>query len=63
MVARFDFEDALFEQKIELLKQRKSQRFAALFGQAESESDIDKASTTLTKKDFDYLLTGTPHRT
>lgn len=29
MVARFDFEDAFFEQKIELLKQRKSQRFAS----------------------------------
>ncbi|MBI3541481.1 MAG: DEAD/DEAH box helicase [Deltaproteobacteria bacterium] len=54
------------EEKIEVLKQRKSGRFQALFGTGgsggggvESESDLERQSASggrLTKQDFDYLL-------
>jgi SNF2 family DNA or RNA helicase len=49
------------EEKIEMLKERKGRRFAALFGEpslgeAESEHELESGRTHLTKADFEYLL-------
>lgn len=47
------------EEKIEIMKQKKSERFQALFGTVETETDMTngaKGSGQLSKSDFDYLL-------
>lgn len=45
------------EEKIEILKQRKSAQFASLFSEAENEQQIDpNVNLHLTQKDFEYLL-------
>jgi superfamily II DNA or RNA helicase len=45
------------EEKIEILKERKSARFNALFSPAENDSDINTGGSLLTQEDFEYLLT------
>jgi len=54
-VYRYLMEESV-EQKIEILKERKSARFASLFGLAEGEADLGKGGAGLCRKDFDYLL-------
>ncbi len=44
------------EEKIEILKDRKSSHFRALFDQVENEGDLNKVSSHLSKEDFEYLL-------
>jgi SNF2 family DNA or RNA helicase len=44
------------EEKIELLKEIKGQRFDALFGGAERETEISTGASHLTQKDFEFLL-------
>ena len=44
------------EEKIELLKDIKSQRFSALFSNDESPAELGPAGTRLTQEDFDFLL-------
>ena len=51
------------EEKIEILKKHKAAKFAALFSDAESDSDSEevelsaaKGTSQLTQKDFEFLL-------
>lgn len=54
-VYRYIIRDSV-EEKIELLKEIKGQRFDALFGGVERESDAMASSSSLTQKDFEFLL-------
>ncbi|WP_374028970.1 DEAD/DEAH box helicase [Bdellovibrio bacteriovorus] len=54
-VFRYIMHESL-EEKMELLKLRKSQKFQSLFANAESIKDIDTGSGALSKDDFDFLL-------
>ncbi len=44
------------EEKIELLKEIKGQRFAALFSSSENEAELSPTNSHLTQSDFEYLL-------
>jgi SNF2 family DNA or RNA helicase len=44
------------EEKIELLKDIKGQRFAALFSSSEKEAELSPANSHLSQWDFEYLL-------
>ncbi len=44
------------EEKIEILKERKSARFNALFSSTENDNDINLSDSRLTQADFEYLL-------
>lgn len=54
-VFKYIMHDSL-EEKIELLKNRKDIKFKSLFATTEQDSEIDTASTALSKEDFDLLL-------
>ncbi len=54
-VYRYIIRDSV-EEKIELLKEIKGQRFDALFGGAERESEAVSSNSHLTQKDFEFLL-------
>lgn len=56
-VYRYLMQDSV-EEKIEILKDRKSRRFEALFGQTGEEAKIQPSAAHLTREDFDYLLGG-----
>ena len=44
------------EEKIEILKERKSARFNALFASTENEKEISLSDSRLSQADFEYLL-------
>ncbi len=44
------------EEKIEILKERKSARFNALFNSSETEKEVNLNDSRLTQADFEYLL-------
>lgn len=54
-VYRYIIRDSV-EEKIELLKEIKGQRFDALFGGVERESEAVSSNSHLTQKDFEFLL-------
>jgi SNF2 family DNA or RNA helicase len=55
-VYRYLMEDSV-EQKIESLKRRKAAHFDSLFGDVvENESDLQAGSRSISRSDFDYLL-------
>lgn len=62
-VFRYIMHESL-EEKIELLKAQKGQRFISLLSDSESEQDLNLGSNRLSQEDFEFLLntqvTGTP---
>jgi SNF2 family DNA or RNA helicase len=44
------------EEKVELLKSRKAERFMSVFGDFEKSADLKNVQARLSKEDFDYLL-------
>lgn len=54
-VFRYIMHESL-EEKMEVLKSRKSQSFESLFSQVEGERDLSSVGAHLTKEDFDMLL-------
>lgn len=54
-VVRYIIKESV-EEKIEVLKDVKAKRFDALFSVSENESDLGPTGTTLTHRDFEFLL-------
>ncbi|MEK7358643.1 MAG: DEAD/DEAH box helicase [Bdellovibrionota bacterium] len=54
-VVRYIIKESV-EEKIEVLKDVKAKRFDALFSVSEKETDLGPAGTTLTQRDFEFLL-------
>lgn len=54
-VYRYLIKDSV-EEKIEILKDIKSKRFDALFAVSESETELSRGSSSLSQRDFEFLL-------